>query len=123
MSNTSLTLSATLGDKLARLPRLLWQSVLVQWPFHLIAIGYALTTWWMLRDVPQYKQAPIEGLALGIITFTFPIGIVAVFLFRLGHHAACSLDHRHSHDDVHGAVQQGHAGIEADDSADQTFRV
>jgi hypothetical protein len=87
MSNTSLTFPATLGDKLARLPRLLWQSFLVQWPFHLIAIGYALTTWWMLRDVPQYKQAPIEGLALGIITFTFPIGIVAVFLFRLGQYA------------------------------------
>jgi PAP2 superfamily len=87
MSNTSLTFPATLGDKLARLPRLLWQSFLVQWPFHLIAIGYALTTWWMLRDVPQYKQAPIEGLALGIITFTFPIGIVAVFLFRFGQYA------------------------------------
>lgn len=87
MSNTSLTLPAPSSGALARLLRLLWQSLVVQWPFHAIAVAYALTTWWMLRDVPQYRQAPIDGLALGIITFTFPIGIVAVFLFRFAQYA------------------------------------
>ena len=87
MSNTSLTLPATRTDKLSRITRLLWQSFLVQWPFHLLALAFAFTTWWMARDIPAYKQLPFNGLALGIITFTFPIGIIAVFLFRLGQYA------------------------------------
>jgi hypothetical protein len=87
MSDTSLSISMPLNEKLARLPRLIAQSFLVQWPFHLLAIAYALTTWWMVHDVPGYKQLPFHGLALGIITFTFPIGIVAIFLFRLAQYA------------------------------------
>lgn len=87
MSDTSISISTALNEKLARLPRLLWQSILVQWPFYLIAIAYALTTWWMAHDIPGYRQLPFNGLALGIITFTFPIGIIAIFLFRLAQYA------------------------------------
>lgn len=87
MSNTSLSISTSTNSKLARIPRLLWQSFLVHWPFHLLALAFAFTTWWMSHDVPTYKQAPLNGLAMGIITFTFPIGIVSVFVFRLAQYA------------------------------------
>ncbi len=87
MSETSLAISKPLNERLSLLPRLLWQSTLVQWPFFLIAFAYAFTTWWMARGIPGYHPLPFNGLALGIITFTFPIGIVAIFLFRLMQYA------------------------------------
>jgi membrane-associated phospholipid phosphatase len=86
MSNTSLSFPVIANDKLTRVARLLWQSFLVQWPFHLLALAFAFTSWWMSHNIPAYKQAPLNGLALGIITFTFPIGMVSVFVFRLGHY-------------------------------------
>jgi PAP2 superfamily len=87
MSDTSITISGSLNEKLARLPRLLVQSFLVQWPFFLLAIAYAVTTWLMVHNLPGYQQLPFNGLALGIITFTFPIGMAAVFMFRLAQYA------------------------------------
>jgi hypothetical protein len=61
----------------------LTQSLLVHWPFYILALAYALTTYVLLRDVPGYVQAPLQGLAFGIIKLTIPAGLFAVLLFRL----------------------------------------
>jgi hypothetical protein len=77
--------SGTIVHALARrnfLP-LLVQSFLVQWPFYVVAMAYALTTYVLLVDIPTYTQAPIRKLATSIITFTIPAGIVAIFFFRI----------------------------------------
>jgi hypothetical protein len=66
---------------------LLAQSFLVQWPFYVVAVAYALTTYVLLADIPTYTQAPIRRLATGIITLTIPAGIVAIFFFRIFQYA------------------------------------
>jgi hypothetical protein len=62
---------------------LLGQSILVHWPFYLIAVAYAATTYVLLSGLPNYSQAPINRLALSIITLTIPAGLFSVLLFRL----------------------------------------
>ena len=83
MTDSTLQLASTPSRKLHRIMQLLLLSFQVQWPFYILAAAYALTTYLMLMDVPTYRQAPVKGLVMGIITFTLPAGLVAVFLFRL----------------------------------------
>ena len=59
------------------------QSFLVQWPFFLVALAYALTTYVLASGLPAYAQAPIQGLAFGIIKLTIPAGLFSVLIFRL----------------------------------------
>ena len=66
---------------------LLWLSLRRQWIFFAVPVAYALTTTWLLRDVPDARVASVRGLVMGMITLTIPAGLVAVFLFRLGQYA------------------------------------
>ena len=87
MTDTALNTQTTSSNRLLLIGQLLLQSFKVQWPFYIIAAAYALTTYLFLQSVPEYKQAAIKGLAMGIITFTLPAGAVAVFLLRLVQYA------------------------------------
>jgi PAP2 superfamily len=83
MTETIAHLPSSHSRKLQNILQLTLLSFRVQWPFYILAAAYALTTYLLLMDVPSYKQAPVKGLVMGIITFTLPAGLVAVFLFRL----------------------------------------
>ena len=83
MTHTVIIETPQLERKLQNILQLFALSFRVQWPFYVLAAAYALTTYFLLMDVPTYKQAPVKGLVMGIITFTLPAGLVAVFLFRL----------------------------------------
>ena len=74
-------------SRLTNLAALLWQSLRSQWIFFVIPILYIATTTYLLRDVPDYRVASAKALVIGMISFTIPAGLVAVFLFRLGQYA------------------------------------
>lgn len=83
MTHTAVGTSPDFSGKLRTWGRLLWLSAIVQWPFYILAVLYAGTTMLMLYHVPSYQQAPLEGLALGMITWSILPGIIAVVVFRL----------------------------------------
>ena len=87
MSDVALNRHETLKRNLWQWLRLLGLSFLVHWPFYVLAGAYALTTYLLLMGTQHYKQAPIDGLVVGIITLTIPAGMLAVFLFRLVQYA------------------------------------
>ncbi len=79
MSDVALTRPSTAFRMLS----LLGLSLKVHWPFIVMGLVYVVTTYALLVDVPGYKQAPLDGLVLGFLSFSLPAGLVAVFLFRL----------------------------------------
>ena len=83
MSNTIAMPVIKVQSRVQQLAQLSWLSIRAQWPFYIMALAYALTAYVVLADVPSYKQAPIKGLVLGMIGFTVPAGLVAVFVLRL----------------------------------------
>jgi PAP2 superfamily len=70
-------------SRASQLLSLLGQSFRQQWIFFVIPVCYAVMTAWLLKDVPSYHAASAQALVMGIILFTIPAGLVAVFLFRL----------------------------------------
>lgn len=86
MSHASPEILARADSRRDLLP-LLAQSFVVQWPFYVISVAFALTTYILLVDIPSYTQAPIKSLATGIITLTIPAGLASVFMFRMVQYA------------------------------------
>ncbi|MFO1034208.1 MAG: phosphatase PAP2 family protein [Hyphomicrobiales bacterium] len=79
--------AASAPSRLSQLPALLAQSFRAQWIFFVVPVCYAVMTAWLLKDVPGYASASARALVMGIIMFTIPAGLVAVFLFRLVQYA------------------------------------
>ena len=63
---------------------LLVESFRAQWIFFVLPAVYLATNWLMLSRLDGYQQAPVFGLLVALLSFTVPVGIIAMLLLRLG---------------------------------------
>jgi PAP2 superfamily len=80
--------SSTIAAPATRWWQLLMLSLRVHAIFFIVPLLYIATNLWLMRDIGSYRVASINALVMGMITFSLPAGLVAVFLFRLGQYPA-----------------------------------
>ncbi len=63
---------------------LLLESFRAQWIFFVLPVVYLFSNWLMLSRLDSYQQAPVYGLLMALLSFTVPVGIIAMLVLRLG---------------------------------------
>ena len=79
--------SAKAQNRAMQVLSLFVQSFRAQWFFFLIPVVYLFTNWLMLSRIEGYREAPVLAVLTGLLSFTLPVGLIAMLVLRLVQYA------------------------------------